>query len=120
MVSTPLLAERETVNLGNEPWPPYVLAGDDKGTAELIVCEALDRAGWCIGRNKALFHETHIFDANLLSPFVTNAPGMLNTEVSRCSIRSSHAQRRLQVSASRQPVVTANRLIFAKWSDDLH
>ena len=46
MVATPLLAERETVNLGNEPWPPYVLAGDDKGTAELIVCEALDRAGW--------------------------------------------------------------------------
>jgi len=46
MAATPLLAERETVNLGNEPWPPYVLAGDDKGTAELIVCEALDRAGW--------------------------------------------------------------------------
>ncbi len=46
MVATPLLAERETVALGNEPWPPYVLAGDDEGTAELIVCEALDRAGW--------------------------------------------------------------------------
>lgn len=46
MVATPLLAERKTVNLGNEPWPPYVLTGDDKGTAELIVCEALDRAGW--------------------------------------------------------------------------
>jgi len=46
MLATPLLAERETVNLGNEPWPPYVLAGDAKGTAELIVCEALDRAGW--------------------------------------------------------------------------
>ena len=46
MVATPLLAERETVKLGNEPWPPYVLAGEDKGTAELIVCEALERAGW--------------------------------------------------------------------------
>lgn len=46
MVATPLLAERETVNLGNEPWPPYVLSGDERGTAELIVCEALDRAGW--------------------------------------------------------------------------
>ena len=41
-----MLAERETVNLGNEPWPPYILAGDEKGTAELIVCGALDRAGW--------------------------------------------------------------------------
>jgi polar amino acid transport system substrate-binding protein len=46
IAATPLLADRETVTLGNEPWPPYVLAGDDKGTAELIVCEALDRAGW--------------------------------------------------------------------------
>lgn len=46
MVAPPLLAERETVNLGNEPWPPYVLSGEQKGTAELIVCEALDRAGW--------------------------------------------------------------------------
>lgn len=46
MIAPPLLAEREAINLGNEPWPPYVLAGEQKGTAELIVCEALDRAGW--------------------------------------------------------------------------
>jgi polar amino acid transport system substrate-binding protein len=46
LVATPLLAEREILNLGNEPWPPYVLSGDDKGTAELIVCGALDRSGW--------------------------------------------------------------------------
>jgi len=46
VIATPLLAERETVKLGNEPWPPYVLSGEQKGTAELIVCEALDRAGW--------------------------------------------------------------------------
>lgn len=46
ILATPLLAERETVNLGNEPWPPYVLSGEQKGTAEQIVCEALNRAGW--------------------------------------------------------------------------
>lgn len=46
MIAPTLLAESETVKLGNEPWPPYVLAGEQKGTAELIVCEALDRAGW--------------------------------------------------------------------------
>jgi len=46
MIAPPLLAERETVKLGNEPWPPYVLSGEQKGTAELIVCEALDRAGF--------------------------------------------------------------------------
>lgn len=46
VVATPLMAERETVHLGNEPWPPYVLSGEQKGIAELIVCEALERAGW--------------------------------------------------------------------------
>ena len=46
MISLPLAAESETVKLGNEPWPPYVLSGEQKGTAEQIVCEALDRAGW--------------------------------------------------------------------------
>jgi len=40
------LAQNQTVTLGNEPWPPYVLSGEEKGTAERIVCEALQRAGW--------------------------------------------------------------------------
>ena len=32
--------------LGNEAWPPYITEGPDKGTAEALVCEALNRAGW--------------------------------------------------------------------------
>lgn len=39
-------AQNQSVTLGNEPWPPYVLSGEKKGTAEKIVCEALERAGW--------------------------------------------------------------------------
>jgi polar amino acid transport system substrate-binding protein len=40
------LAQDQSVTLGNEPWPPYILSGEKKGTAERIVCEALERAGW--------------------------------------------------------------------------
>jgi len=40
------LAQSQAVTLGNEPWPPYVLSGEEKGIAEQIVCEALERAGW--------------------------------------------------------------------------
>ena len=40
------LAQNQAVTLGNEPWPPYVLSGEEKGIAEQIVCEALERAGW--------------------------------------------------------------------------
>lgn len=32
--------------LGNEAWPPYIMEGPEKGTAEALVCEALNRAGW--------------------------------------------------------------------------
>ncbi len=32
--------------LGNEAWPPYIKEGPEKGTAETLVCEALNRAGW--------------------------------------------------------------------------
>jgi ABC-type amino acid transport substrate-binding protein len=38
-------AAADTISLGNEPWPPFVLEGDTRGTAEEIVCEALARAG---------------------------------------------------------------------------
>jgi polar amino acid transport system substrate-binding protein len=34
------------VILGNQAWPPYINEGQDKGTAETLVCEALSRAGW--------------------------------------------------------------------------
>jgi len=44
--ATVSLAQRQAVTLGNEPWPPYVLSGEERGIAEKIVCEALERAGW--------------------------------------------------------------------------
>lgn len=51
LVFTPLLclatatASAETLQLGNEPWPPFIVEGDEAGTAEAIVCEALQRGG---------------------------------------------------------------------------
>lgn len=39
-------AQENTLQLGNEPWPPFVLEGEDQGTAEQIVCEALMQAGF--------------------------------------------------------------------------
>ncbi len=35
----------ETLQLGNDPWPPFLLEGEQRGTAEQIVCQALERAG---------------------------------------------------------------------------
>lgn len=35
----------DTLMLGNEPWPPFVIEGNEAGTAEAIVCEALARGG---------------------------------------------------------------------------
>lgn len=36
----------EALVLGNDAWPPFILDGSDQGTAERLVCEALERAGW--------------------------------------------------------------------------
>ncbi|MEE4172739.1 MAG: transporter substrate-binding domain-containing protein [Xanthomonadales bacterium] len=38
-------AEADTLVLGNEPWPPFIIEGEAAGTAEAIVCEALERGG---------------------------------------------------------------------------
>ena len=35
--------------LGNDAWAPYVLEGDEQGTAEMLVCKALERSGWQCG-----------------------------------------------------------------------
>lgn len=35
--------------LSNDAWPPYVVEGDERGTAEMIVCQALERSGWQCG-----------------------------------------------------------------------
>jgi len=43
---TPALLAQEPLHLGNNAWPPFVIEGEQQGTAEQIVCEALRRAGW--------------------------------------------------------------------------
>ncbi len=37
---------QETLVLSNDVWPPFIIDGAEQGTAEKIVCQALDRAGW--------------------------------------------------------------------------
>lgn len=37
---------RDPVRLGNDAWPPFIVAGKQQGTAEQLVCEALQRSGW--------------------------------------------------------------------------
>jgi ABC-type amino acid transport substrate-binding protein len=36
----------ETLVLGNDAWPPFIIDGDQQGTSEKIVCQALERSGW--------------------------------------------------------------------------
>jgi polar amino acid transport system substrate-binding protein len=54
MLATLLLAAvslqaQDRLDLGNDPWPPFVIEGEEQGTAERLVCEALVRAGWQCG-----------------------------------------------------------------------
>lgn len=50
-------AQAQTLQLGNEPWPPFVLEGEQQGTAEAIVCEALDQAGFSCAMNYGSWEE---------------------------------------------------------------
>ncbi len=50
----PTAAVADSIRLGNEPWPPFVLEGEERGTAEAIVCEALARGG----HDCALVHDS--------------------------------------------------------------
>lgn len=45
-IAAPSLMAQETLHLGNNAWPPFVIEGEEQGTSEQIVCEALRRAGW--------------------------------------------------------------------------
>ena len=36
----------EPLVLANDAWPPFIIEGDVKGTAEQLVCQALERSGW--------------------------------------------------------------------------
>lgn len=40
---------RDSLSLSNDAWPPYIVEGDEQGTAELLVCQALERSGWSCG-----------------------------------------------------------------------
>jgi len=41
------IAEAEqTLVLSNDAWPPYIVEGEKRGTAESLVCQALERSGW--------------------------------------------------------------------------
>lgn len=37
---------RDALLLKNDAWPPFIIAGADQGTAERLVCQALERSGW--------------------------------------------------------------------------
>jgi polar amino acid transport system substrate-binding protein len=36
----------ESLVLSNDAWPPFILEGEERGTAEKLVCQALERSGW--------------------------------------------------------------------------
>ena len=44
MCFTSLANAGDALELGNDSWPPFVLQGEDQGTSERLVCEALSRA----------------------------------------------------------------------------
>lgn len=37
---------KDPLVLANDPWPPFILEGEEQGTAEMLVCQALERSGW--------------------------------------------------------------------------
>ena len=40
---------KDPLVLSNDAWPPYIVEGDEQGTAEMLVCQALERSGWQCG-----------------------------------------------------------------------
>lgn len=37
---------KDPLLLGNDAWPPFIVKGKQQGTAEMLVCQALQRSGW--------------------------------------------------------------------------
>jgi polar amino acid transport system substrate-binding protein len=37
---------KDPLVLGNDAWPPFIIEGGEQGTAERLVCQALELAGW--------------------------------------------------------------------------
>jgi len=41
-----LAQAKDPLVLSNDAWPPFIIEGDKQGTAEMLVCQALERSGW--------------------------------------------------------------------------
>jgi polar amino acid transport system substrate-binding protein len=41
----PAVAAADSLILGNDDWPPFIIEGAEQGTSEKLVCQALERAG---------------------------------------------------------------------------
>lgn len=37
---------KDSLRLSNDAWPPFIIKGRERGTAEMLVCQALERSGW--------------------------------------------------------------------------
>jgi len=90
------LAQDQTLTLGNEPWPPYVLSGEKKGTAERIVCEALERAGWGCTVERGGWVEILQQASDGELEFLTLSTGAVGTPLNqKPPIRSTRSARRV-------------------------
>ena len=45
----PTAEAKDSLELSNGAWSPYIVEGDEQGTAEMLVCQALKRSGWQCG-----------------------------------------------------------------------
>jgi len=41
-----IVEAKDLLVLGNDSWPPFIIDGEEQGTAEMLVCQALERSGW--------------------------------------------------------------------------
>jgi polar amino acid transport system substrate-binding protein len=42
----PIAEANDPLVLSNDAWPPFIIEGSEQGTAEKLVCQALERSGW--------------------------------------------------------------------------
>lgn len=41
-----IVEAKDPLVLANDSWPPFIIAGSEQGTSEMLVCQALERSGW--------------------------------------------------------------------------
>jgi len=46
MVCVPIADANDSLILGNDNWPPFVIKGSDEGISQQLVCQALSLSGW--------------------------------------------------------------------------